>query len=58
MFGIFKKNPLKKLQLEYKSILAEAVAAQRAGNIKGYASLMEKAEEIMKKIEELKSLDK
>jgi hypothetical protein len=31
MFGIFKKNPLKKLKDEYASKLKDAMIAQRSG---------------------------
>ena len=33
MFGIFKKNPLKKLKDEYASKLKDAMIAQRSGDI-------------------------
>jgi len=56
MFGLFKKkNPLEALESEYRSILEKAMHAQRNGDLKLYAALTEEAEEVMKKIEALKS---
>ncbi len=54
MFGLFKKDPVKKLEKEYDAILVKARDTQRSGDIKGYAKLMAESEEILKKIEELK----
>jgi len=54
MFGLFKKDPIKKLEDEYDAILLKARDTQRAGDIKGYAKLMAESEEIMEKIEALR----
>lgn len=54
MFGIFKKDPLKKLEKEYEDLLVQARDTQRSGDIKGYARLMSQSEELLKKIESLK----
>ncbi len=54
MFGLFKKDPVKKLEKEYEAILEKARDTQRSGDIKGYAKLMGESEEILKKIDELK----
>lgn len=54
MFGLFKKNSTAKLQREYEKLLEKARDTQRKGDIKGYAALMEEAEEILKKIEQIK----
>ncbi|MFY7992402.1 MAG: DUF6435 family protein [Bacteriovoracaceae bacterium] len=53
MFGFLKSDPKKKLQQEFEKKLADAVEAQRNGNIELYAKLSTEAEEILKKIEEL-----
>jgi molybdenum-dependent DNA-binding transcriptional regulator ModE len=55
MFGLFKSNPLKKLEEQYARKLTEAVEAQRNGKTELYAKLKVESEEILKKIEELKS---
>ncbi|MCD8513886.1 MAG: DUF6435 family protein [Nitrincola sp.] len=49
MFGLFKSNPAKqvqKLQQAYEKKLAEAMHAQRNGDIRGYSALTEEAEKI------------
>jgi hypothetical protein len=55
MFGLFKKDPAKKLQEQYARMLEEARDLQRKGDIKGFAQKSAEAEEILKKIEELAS---
>jgi len=55
MFGLFKKDPVAKLQKEYEAKMLEARDVQRSGDLRHYARVMEEAEEILKKIEELKS---
>ena len=54
MFGLFKKNPLKELEKQYKKTLTMAMNAQRSGNIQEYARLTEEAEGILKRIDALK----
>lgn len=56
MFGLFKKDPIKKLQEDYAKKLTEAVEAQRNGKIELYANLTVESEAILKKIEELEKL--
>ena len=51
MFGLFKKDPLKKLQKEYEAKLEEAMHMQRNGKIREYSFLSSEAEEIRLKIE-------
>ncbi|RMD96004.1 MAG: Lacal_2735 family protein [Bacteroidetes bacterium] len=58
MFGFFKKDPIAKLQKEYERLLEKARDTQRKGDIKGYAALMEKAEEMLNKIEQMKQGNK
>ncbi len=55
MFGLFKKDPIKKMEKRYYAMLEEARDVQRSGDIKGYARLMGEAEELAKQIEALKA---
>lgn len=55
MFGLFKKDPVKVLQKEYEALLKKGMEAQRGGDIKGYASIIAESEEVMKKINKLKT---
>ncbi len=50
MFGLFKKDPLKKLQKEYKQKSEEAMRIQRSGDLRLYAEAVTELEEIEKKI--------
>ena len=50
MFGLFKKDPLKKLQKEYEAKLEEAMQMQRNGKIREYSFLSSEAEDIRSKI--------
>jgi len=50
MFGLFKKDPLKKLQKEYKQKSEEAMRIQRSGDLRLYAEVVAELEEIEKKI--------
>jgi hypothetical protein len=53
MFGLFKKDPVKKLKLEYASKLKEAMVAQRSGDIFQYSQLTEEANKIFSEIESI-----
>ena len=53
MFGLFKKDPRKKLQKQYESKLEEAMHSQRNGDMKTFSRLSAEAEEIGKQIEAL-----
>jgi len=55
MFGLFKKDPIKKLEKEYSQLMEKAMAIQRSGDLKHYAKLIEEGEAIQSKIQELKS---
>ncbi|WOJ93854.1 DUF6435 family protein [Congregibacter variabilis] len=55
MFGLFKSNPLKKLQTQHEALLSEAFQAQRNGNIRLYSTLTAEAEAIREQIEALKA---
>jgi len=54
MFSIFKKDPLKKLDKEYKLLLEQALQAQRKGDIRTYSKLMSEAQIVSEKIDVLK----
>ncbi len=51
MFGIFKKDPKKKLEKKRLELLEKSVHAQRNGDIKTYSFLVAEAEKIEKEIE-------
>ena len=53
MFGLFKKDPIKKLEREYGQIMEKAMHIQRSGDLKAYAVLIEQAEKIQQQIVEL-----
>ena len=55
MFGLFKADPVKKLEKEYEALLTQAMHAQREGDIKGYARLSSEAEKILKDIQAQKN---
>lgn len=55
MFGLFKKDPIKKLEKEYEKLMEEAMHIQRGGDIKAYALKVAEAEEIQKKIEAMRA---
>ena len=38
MFGLFKKDPRKKLQTQYEKLLSDAMMLQRSGDIMGYST--------------------
>ena len=54
MFGLFKKDPVKKLEKEYEQLMAKAMQIQRSGDLKHYARLIEEAEGLQNKIQALK----
>ena len=54
MFGLFKKDPVKRLEKEYSQLMEKAMAVQRSGDLKHYARLIEEAEAIQEKITALK----
>lgn len=55
MFGLFKKDPIKKLTAEYARLQEKAVKAQRNGNIELYANLSAQADKVLKEIEKHES---
>ena len=55
MFGIFKKDPVKKLRKQYERKLTEAMQAQRSGDIKRYSELTAESETLLAKLEALEA---
>lgn len=55
MFGLFKKDPVKKLEKEYLVLMEKAMEVQRSGDLKHYARIIEESEAIQMKIQELKN---
>lgn len=53
MFGIFKPDPIKKLEKQYQKIMEEAMWIQRSGDLKLYAQKIEESEKIGIEIEKL-----
>lgn len=58
MFSIFKKDPIKKLNRQYLRKLAQAMNAQRNGDIKSYSLLSTEAQEIREQILDLEKSKK
>jgi len=54
MFGLFKKDPLKKLEKEYADLMTKAMEVQRSGDLRHYAQLIEESEVLQSKILALK----
>jgi|TARA_B110000259_G_C13925600_1_gene366678 hypothetical protein len=55
MFGLFKRDPAKKLQKQYEQLLLVALRLQRKGDIMGYSMKTQEAELIREQIEALKN---
>ncbi|GGC95165.1 DUF6435 family protein [Vreelandella lutescens] len=55
MFGLFKRDPKKKLQQAYERKLQAAMEASRNGDMRANATLTEEAEEILAEINRLKA---
>ncbi|QDT41444.1 hypothetical protein Pan241w_15050 [Gimesia alba] len=53
MFGWLRRNPKKKLELQYAQKLEAARDAQRNGDIQSFATLTSEAEEILKELDRL-----
>lgn len=58
MFGLFKKDPAKKLQKEYEELMKKAVEAQRNGKMELFANLSAKADKISKQLDEIEAAQK
>ena len=55
MFGLFRRDPLKKLEAEYQQLLQEARDLQRNGDIQGFARMSDRADQLGRKIEAMKA---
>jgi len=55
MFSFLKANPIKKLELQRKKLLEEAMHVQRSGDLKLYALKMEAIDKLEKEIDLLRS---
>ena len=53
MFGLFKSDPVRKLEKEYALKLKQAQDLQRNGDIVEYSQLATEADDILSHIEEL-----
>ncbi len=58
MFGLFKKDPIKKLEKEYEQLMSKARDVQRSGDLRAYAVMIEESENILTKIDELRNAGK
>ena len=58
MFGLFKKDPVKKLEKEYEQLMSKARDVQRSGDLRAYAVMIEESESILAKIDELRNAGK
>ena len=54
MFGLIKKDTSKTLEPAYKMLLERAMHIQRSGDLKAYAAMMDEAEKIAVKIEQMR----
>lgn len=55
MFGLFKTDPVKKLEKTYSQLMEEAMNIQRSGDLRAYAAKLEEAEAVMAQIMALKN---
>jgi hypothetical protein len=54
MFGLFKKNPIEKLEKKRKMLLEAARDTQRSGDLRAYARQMEEIAALEMEIETLR----
>ncbi len=54
MFGLFKRDPIKKLQARYDELAEAAMLKQRNGDMRAYAELTAQAEAVSKELDALK----
>lgn len=54
MFGLFKRDPKRKLQQDYEKKLEEAMLASRNGDMRANATLTEEANALLAEINKLK----
>lgn len=58
MFGLFKKDPIKKLQKQYEKLLHDAMVLQRNGDIMGYSMVTKEANDVYEQIKQLDAGEK
>lgn len=51
MFGLFKKDPMKKLRQQYDQKLEQAMLAQRSGNLRLFADLTAESEVLWQQVQ-------
>lgn len=52
MFGLFKRDPVKKLEAQHLQLLQEARDLQRKGDIQGCAAATARAEEVEQQLDD------
>ncbi|MGM0525219.1 MAG: DUF6435 family protein [Pseudomonadota bacterium] len=55
MFGLFKKNPTKKLRKELQSLQEKSMNLQRNGDIRGSSMISQEADELWQKIQQIEA---
>lgn len=55
MFGLLKRDPVKKLRKAYDQKLEQAMLAQRKGDMRLFADLTEESEKLWQQIEQLQA---
>tara|TARA_R110002073_G_scaffold257318_2_gene420048 strand:- start:243 stop:431 length:189 start_codon:yes stop_codon:yes gene_type:complete len=55
MFGLFRRDPVKKLEVEYRKLLEEARDLQRKGDIQGFAAMTARTEALAQQIDAIKA---
>ncbi|OBP14826.1 hypothetical protein A5320_14010 [Rheinheimera sp. SA_1] len=58
MFGLFKKDPVKKLRQQYDQKLEQAMLAQRSGNLRLFADLTAESEALWQQVQQLEQQQK
>ncbi|WP_404401591.1 DUF6435 family protein [Idiomarina seosinensis] len=58
MFGLFKKDPTKKLRKDLQALQEKAMKMQRNGDIRGSSMISQQADELWQKIQQLEAEEK
>lgn len=58
MFGLFKKDPMKKLRQQHDQKLEQAMLAQRSGNLRLFADLTAESEVLWQQVQALEQQQK
>lgn len=58
MFGLFKKDPTKKLRKDLKALQEKAMTMERNGDIRGSSMISQKADELWQKIQQIEAAEK